>query len=60
MQTEIAAVDKGSKYLISTIQMVVSCEMELSDLEDDRVHAIYSGLEEVSRVCSSDKAVVGI
>ena len=52
--------DRGSKYLIRTLQMVVRCEMKLSDLEDDIVHAIYGGWEEVSSVCSSGEAVVRI
>ena len=53
-------VDRGSKYLIRIMQMVVRYEMELSNLKDDTVHAIYGGLEEVFRVCSMGEAVVGI
>ena len=55
MQREISAVDKGSKYCIHTMQSVVSCEMKRFGLEDDRVHAIYGGWEEVSRVYNSVK-----
>lgn len=48
MQSEVAAVDRGSKYLIRTMQIVVRWKMELSDLKDDTVHATYGGSEEVS------------
>ena len=35
--------DKGSKHSIYTMKMVVKCMIKKFDLEDDKVHAIYSG-----------------
>ena len=60
MHREVAAVNKGSKYCICTMQSVVRCKMKRSDPKDDIVHAIYCDWEEVSRVCSNGEVVVGI